>query len=66
MLVAVLNTCSKEELKELDNESLVSPTTLPGDLLEWRKVIKNKILTVGCMVQVFAPLQLVIFLVNIA
>jgi len=66
MLVAVLNTCSKEELEESDDESLVSPTALPGDHLERRKVIKNKILAVGRMARVFALLRLVVFLVNIA
>ncbi|KIM69494.1 hypothetical protein SCLCIDRAFT_102981 [Scleroderma citrinum Foug A] len=57
MLVAVLNTCSKEELEESDDESLVSPTVLPGDQLERRKVIKNKILAVGRMARVFALLR---------
>jgi len=49
----------------MDNESLVSPTTLPGDQPERRKVIKNKILAVGRMAQVFALLRLVVSLVNI-
>lgn len=62
MLVAVLNTCTKEELEESDDESLVSPTALQGDNLERRKVIKNKILAVGRMARVFALLRLVISL----
>ncbi|KIJ63055.1 hypothetical protein HYDPIDRAFT_113584 [Hydnomerulius pinastri MD-312] len=58
MLVAVLNTCSKEELEESDEEEqLVSPTSLAEDTVERRKVIKNKILAVGRMARVFALLR---------
>ncbi|KAF8837876.1 Metallo-dependent phosphatase [Paxillus ammoniavirescens] len=57
MLVAVLNTCSKEELEESDDESAFSPTSHAEDPLERRKVIKNKILAVGRMARVFALLR---------
>jgi hypothetical protein len=48
MLVAVLNTCTKEELEESesDEEAPVSPTSSP-DSAERRKIIKGKILAVG-------------------
>lgn len=57
MLVAVLNTCSKEELEESDEEVLPQPH--PDDSVERRKVIKNKILAVGRMARVFALLRFV-------
>ncbi|KIJ15122.1 hypothetical protein PAXINDRAFT_12040 [Paxillus involutus ATCC 200175] len=57
MLVAVLNTCSKEELEESDEEIAFSPTSHSEDPLERRKVIKNKILAVGRMARVFALLR---------
>ncbi|KAG6885555.1 3',5'-cyclic-nucleotide phosphodiesterase (PDEase) (3':5'-CNP) [Termitomyces sp. T159_Od127] len=60
MLVAVLNTCTKEELEEGDDEATaVSPTssTAEEDSLERRKVIKNKIMAVGRMARVFALLR---------
>ncbi len=58
MLVAVLNTCTKEELEESDDElSLVSPNTSPEESAERRKVIKNKIMAVGRMARVFALLR---------
>lgn len=57
MLVAVLNTCSKEELEESDEESLPSPVAPVDDTVERRKVIKNKILAVGRMARVFALLR---------
>ncbi|KAG1815063.1 Metallo-dependent phosphatase-like protein [Suillus subaureus] len=47
MLVAVLNTCSKEELKESDEENVVSQVTHHEEVR--RKIIKNKILAVGRM-----------------
>ncbi|KAH7882324.1 Metallo-dependent phosphatase-like protein [Phlebopus sp. FC_14] len=56
MLVAVLNTCSKEELEESDEEGVVSPSHA-DDTTERRKVIKNKILAVGRMARVFALLR---------
>lgn len=57
MLVAVLNTCSKEELEESEEESVVSPVYHPEEALERRKIIKNKILAVGRMARVFALLR---------
>ncbi|EGN92500.1 hypothetical protein SERLA73DRAFT_172829 [Serpula lacrymans var. lacrymans S7.3] len=56
MLVAVLNTCTKEELEESEEE-VVSPVSQPEDTIERRKVIKNKILAVGRMARVFALLR---------
>ena len=58
MLVAVLNTCTKEELEESDDDesTLVSHTATSE---ERRKVIKNKILAVGRMARVFALLRCV-------
>ena len=56
MLVAVLNTCTKEELEESDEEEVpVSPTADEGDAR--KKVIKNKIMAVGRMARVFALLR---------
>jgi serine/threonine-protein phosphatase 2B catalytic subunit len=64
MLVAVLNCCTKEELDELEDELPDSATTESGEpvqtaeeILERRKVIKNKILAVGRMSRVFALLR---------
>jgi serine/threonine-protein phosphatase 2B catalytic subunit len=62
MLVAVLNTCTKEELEESDEDSLISPSSSPEDSLERRKIIKNKILAVGRMARVFALLRFVVSL----
>ncbi|KAG9311859.1 Metallo-dependent phosphatase-like protein [Chiua virens] len=56
MLVAVLNTCSKEELEESEEE-ILPPPSHPEDSVERRKVIKNKILAVGRMARVFALLR---------
>lgn len=55
MLVAVLNTCSKEELEDEHIE------THHEDIRERRGVIKNKILAVGRMARVFALLRWVGF-----
>lgn len=62
MLVAVLNTCTKEELEEGsdDEEPIVSPTSSTADPVERRRVIKNKILAVGRMARVFALLRSVL------
>ncbi|THU96240.1 Metallo-dependent phosphatase [Dendrothele bispora CBS 962.96] len=61
MLVAVLNTCTKEELQESDDEEMIvppSPTSpIADDSGERRKVIKNKILAVGRVARVFALLR---------
>ena len=54
MLVAVLNTCTKEELEE---DSVVSATSSPSHSEDRRRVIKNKILAVGRMARVFALLR---------
>lgn len=62
MLVAVLNTCTKEELEEGDDEATaVSPTSsiAEEDSSERRRVIKNKIMAVGRMARVFALLRYV-------
>jgi serine/threonine-protein phosphatase 2B catalytic subunit len=56
MLVAVLNTCTKEELEESDDDALLAPHTTE-ESAERRKVIKNKILAVGRMARVFALLR---------
>ncbi|ESK92590.1 serine threonine-protein phosphatase 2b catalytic subunit a1 [Moniliophthora roreri MCA 2997] len=61
MLVAVLNTCTKEELEEeSDDETFTSPPVSPttgSENPERRKVIKNKILAVGRVARVFALLR---------
>jgi serine/threonine-protein phosphatase 2B catalytic subunit len=63
MLVAVLNTCTQEELMESsDDESAVisraQETPQKEDSsTERRKVIKNKILAVGRMARVFSLLR---------
>ena len=59
MLVAVLNTCSKEELDESSDEetSLVTPQSPSAEIMERRKVIKNKILAVGRISRVFSLLR---------
>ncbi|KAJ7509498.1 calcineurin A [Mycena galericulata] len=62
MLVAVLNTCTKEELEDEDVAMISSPTspvspTSEGESIERRKVIKNKIMAVGRMARVFALLR---------
>lgn len=65
MLVAVLNTCTKEELEEEDEEvetSIVSRGVGSEEHNERRKVIKNKILAVGRMARVFALLRYVHFI----
>ncbi|KAF5389735.1 hypothetical protein D9757_006049 [Collybiopsis confluens] len=64
MLVAVLNTCTKEELEEEDSdEEIVSPNTMSAGVVaaedseQRRKVIKNKIMAVGRVARVFALLR---------
>jgi serine/threonine-protein phosphatase 2B catalytic subunit len=68
MLVAVLNTCTAEELEEPDEEALSD--TVYGSSAEPRdtssvedgdrkKVIRNKIMAVGRMARVFALLRYV-------
>lgn len=61
MLVAVLNTCTKEELEEHDEDlPIMSPTTVSVEVAERRKIIKNKIMAVGRMARVFALLRYVV------
>ncbi|KAF4616930.1 hypothetical protein D9613_008703 [Agrocybe pediades] len=58
MLVAVLNTCTKEELEEVDEDlAILSPTAASAESAERRKIIKNKIMAVGRMARVFALLR---------
>lgn len=61
MLVAVLNTCTKEELEESSDEETTSEVSTPAktaeDSAERRKVIRNKILAVGRMSRVFSLLR---------
>lgn len=65
MLIAILNTCSEEELKEETPSSETmgptSPSALPPDdpnSIEFkRKAIKNKILAIGRMSRVFQVLR---------
>ncbi|KAL5476681.1 CNA1 [Sanghuangporus weigelae] len=58
MLVAVLNTCTKEELDESDEEQeLATPSSPSAESLERRKIIKNKILAVGRISRVFSLLR---------
>ncbi|KAJ7486665.1 Metallo-dependent phosphatase-like protein [Mycena latifolia] len=61
MLVAVLNTCTKEELEDEEDvpmpTSPTSPMSPSEDSVERRKVIKNKIMAVGRMARVFALLR---------
>lgn len=61
MLVAVLNTCTKEELDQSDDDlAIMSPTTAAVETAERRKIIKNKIMAVGRMARVFALLRFVL------
>lgn len=58
MLVAVLNTCTKEELDDEEDTALTSPTSVSSEeSVERRKIIKNKIMAVGRMARVFALLR---------
>ncbi|KAK7052522.1 Serine/threonine-protein phosphatase [Favolaschia claudopus] len=60
MLVAVLNTCTKEELEDDEDVTMIpsppSPTS-PTESAERRKVIENKTMAVGRMARVFALLR---------
>jgi serine/threonine-protein phosphatase 2B catalytic subunit len=61
MLVAVLNTCTKEELEEHDEDlTIMSPRIVSVETAERRKIIKNKIMAVGRMARVFALLRYVV------
>ena len=58
MLGAVLNTCTKEELEEVDHDlAIMSPTAAAVETAARRKIIKNKIMAVGRMARVFALLR---------
>ncbi|KAK8154043.1 serine/threonine-protein phosphatase 2B catalytic subunit A1 [Phyllosticta citrichinensis] len=66
MLIAILNTCSKEELEEETPSSVVSgPSSppIPGSALDpdstefKRRAIKNKILAIGRLSRVFQVLR---------
>jgi hypothetical protein len=59
MLIAVLNTCSKEELDVGEEEEVGTPT-LSEESQERRKVIRNKILAVGRISRVFSLLRCVL------
>ena len=61
MLIAILNTCSKEELEE-DTPSSMGPTSPPAGLdpetQEYkRRAIKNKVLAIGRLSRVFQVLR---------
>lgn len=55
MLIAVLNTCTKEELEESSDDESVSDSDTAKAAR--RKVIRNKILAVGRMSRVFSLLR---------
>lgn len=59
MLVAVLNTCTKEELDEPDEDAATaeSPEISIEERDARRKAIKGKIRAVGRMARVFALLR---------
>lgn len=60
MLIAVLNTCTKEELEESSDDESISES--PTSKAARRKVIRNKILAVGRMSRVFSLLRSVYYL----
>jgi len=59
MLVAVLNTCSQEELMESSDEEsvVVQPKPTSHDAAERRRIVRSKILAVGRMARVFSVLR---------
>ena len=65
MLIAILNTCSKEELEDETPSSLMSGPSSPEikgsmdpDSVEFkRRAIKNKILAIGRLARVFQVLR---------
>jgi len=63
MLVAVLNTCTKEELEDSDDETTLATSATSEESAERRKAIKSKIMAVGRMSRVFALLRSVNVLV---
>jgi serine/threonine-protein phosphatase 2B catalytic subunit len=64
MLVAVLNTCTKEELEEPADGSEYSAGTdnedSKNERAERRRIIRNKILAVGRVSRVFSVLRCVL------
>lgn len=66
MLVAVLNTCTKEELEESSDEETTSEVSTADKMAEEsserKKVIRNKILAVGRMARVFSLLRYVLII----
>ena len=60
MLVAILNTCTKEELEEHDEDLSTSPTTVSVEHAERRRIIKNKIKAIGRMERTFGLLRYVV------
>jgi hypothetical protein len=63
MLVAVLNTCSQEELMESSDEEsvIVPPESRSPEAAERRRIVRSKILAVGRMARVFSVLRSAIF-----
>jgi len=60
MLVAVLSTCTKEELEDSEDEATPTSTTVSAqESAERRRIIKSKIIAVGKMSRVFALLRFV-------
>jgi serine/threonine-protein phosphatase 2B catalytic subunit len=58
MLIAILNTCSKEELNEPVAPAPIAATTQSSEDLEHkRRAIKNKILAIGRLSRVFQVLR---------
>lgn len=57
MLVAVLNTCTQEELAETEEEHAAAASAAASS--ERRRVIRNKILAVGRVARVFSVLRYV-------
>lgn len=68
MLIAILNTCSKEELEDetptpvsasegMDKDSVTSPSMDPESTEFKRRAIKNKILAIGRLSRVFQVLR---------
>jgi len=60
MLIAILNTCSKEELEETPvspRPALASPDADPNSTDYKRRAIKNKILAIGRLSRVFQVLR---------
>lgn len=59
MLLAILSTCSQEELDESDAEDDAAEASSAEAIAARRQQIKNKIMAVGKMQRVFQILRLV-------